>query len=413
MEQNAALSAFLEKLEDTALETLDGAALAPHASRLSYLAVLAKRSSQTDPWPSLEALPPVLTARILSFLPANHLARAARLSSTFRCTHVPTAIALRVARLQLNNCHSPLDLLLETQSESAARAADSVRPTGYCGTDGVCLASAKASPSPPPPIHGEYCFSLSLVNLLYPKSRDGLGAGFNVPDFSAGAAHRHVFYTCSGVVPMFPLTEDACAVLKDPRAGMARSVRESKSMLEETGSAAVVCAYVSVTQAATGKTSGLLQVARFGDEDAEDVDVTHLMPKHHVSEHDECTHGGYMAGIFRYYLRLDADGIDLLEGPPGNSEGGEEDAADEEGEAADEGSVGDEGAAGEVGATGDESASSTAGVQTTAKISLTMWSEVHSAGPWGGECSGYQEYGVGNLNDTLVCLLRGILFDAD
>ena len=48
---------------------------------------------------------------------------------------------------------------------------------------------------------------------------------------------------------------------------------------------------------------------------------------------------------------------------------------------------------------------------TTPTMSLTMWSEVHSAGPYGGECSGYEEYGQGDLNDKLVCLLRNINFE--
>ena len=396
------LCSALEEIEGAPLEEIDGTTLAPHAARLSLLVVqLAKRSSQrlADTRPSLEALPNVLIARALSFLAANQLARVARLSVSFRSIHVPAAMAVRVAQLQLNTAYDyqrPLDLLLaETEAEGAARAADKLWPTGYSGIDGVCLASAKASASPPAAINGEYIFSLSLVNLLYPPREDGFG----VPDYATDAAYKHVFYTHSDVKPTFPLTEDASAVLRDPRAGMARCVREARPMLEEAGSAAVVCAYVSVTRASTGKTAGLLQVERFGDEDAEDIEVTHLMPKHHISEHDERTHGGYMAGIFKYFLRLDAEGIDLFEGPLGNDEDD------------DEGAVGEQGAVGEEVAVGEGGAVQTAGVGTTAKMSLAMWSEVHSAGSWGGECSGHKEYGIGDLNDTLLCLLRGILFD--
>ena len=107
-----------------AVAALDGAALVPIAARLSHLAHLAhladERSSLRFPRAlALEALPDALIARVLSLLPATHLARANRLSTAFCATHVPAAMAIRVAQLQLTESSaeariykSPLHLLL-------------------------------------------------------------------------------------------------------------------------------------------------------------------------------------------------------------------------------------------------------------------------------------------------------------
>ena len=370
-----------------ALEALDGADVAPFAARLAHLAHLASLARHS-PKLSLEALPDALVARVLSFLPASHMARVVRLSAAFRAIHVPTAMAFRVAQLHLNEAYrydNPIDLLLaETEAAAAVSAADTVHPSGRYGIDTVCRASVRVSESPPAAITGEYVFSLSLMNLLFPPRDDG----FTGANYEAGAAFKHVFYTHSDVVPTFPLAEDACAMLRDPRDGMAKHISEEARLVFETaGSAALVCAYLSVTQASTGETVGLLQTSHFGTDDPEDVEITRLMLLHANSKHDEHTHGGFMVGVTEYYLRLDS--IGLPEGALGDNEGEAEGG---------EGVVGEEGVAGE------------SLVQTTAKLALTMWSEEHSPGPFGGECFGYQEYGQGDLNDKLLCLLRNIDF---
>lgn len=366
-----------------ALEALDGAALAQHTARLTRLA---ERSSHEHAPPrgpavgppvllSLEALPDALIARVCSMLPAKQLARVAQVSSAFKATHVPAAIAACVARLQLPThtaggdaygYQKPIDLLIaETEAASAARAAD-LHPSGHYGIATSCSASARRLDAMPAAMRGEYVFSLSLINLFYRPRADHLFA-----DYEAGPACTHAFYTHSDVVPTFPLTEAACEVLKNPRDDMASWIGDDeRPHFDAQGSAAVVFAQVSVTQATTSKTAVLWQGTNFGYDDPEDVEVTHIMPMHHVSAHDEMTHGGFMAGITKYYLNLLNGGIDFEffdpEGP-------------------------------------------------TPAMSLGMWSEVHSPGPWGGECSGYEEwqhFEQDTLDDKFVCLLRNIDFDS-
>ena len=381
----------------SALEALDGAALAQHAARLTRLA---ERSSQhAPPGPavgpvllSLEALPDALIARVLSNLPAKYLGRVAQVSSAFKATHVPAAIAVCIARLQLPthtaggdayDYQKPIDLLIaETETASAARAANLVR-SGYM--EAVCHASARALDAVPAAMRGEFVFSLSLINLFYRPLTDG---GMPYPDYAAGPAYKYAFYTHADVVPTFPLTEAACEVLKNPRAAFMASwiSDDERPHLDAQGSEAIVCAQVSVTQATTGKTAVLWQGTRFGDDDPEDVEVTHLMPMHHISAHDEMTHGGFMAGITKYYLNLRAEGV--FDAEFGNE--GEEDQA---------------AAPGTAGAAASE--------RPTPAISLGMWSEVHSPGPWGGECYGndeWQRFGQDDLHDKFVCLLRNINF---
>ena len=381
-----------------ALEALNNAALAPYASRLAHLARVAGCSSHRfcAARVSLDILPEALIARILSYLPATHLARVARLSTAFHETYVPASVAMRASRLHLNQSydyHSPFDLLLGETEATAGAHMGKMPTSGLYGIGSICPASAQVLDSLPAQIHGEFVFSLSLINLLFKARDDGLPGS----QFEAGAQYKHVFYIHSDVVPSFPLTEDARKALLDPRKHIASLIGSTgeldtqpgelvQRILDEEGSQAVVCAYLSVTQALTGKTIGLLQSPHCEEE--ENIEVTYLMPPHHVSEHDELTHGGYMVGITKYYMQLRFDAS--LEEAIGNDEEGDEGAAGEEAE---------------------HGGADTKEISTVMR--LNMWSEVHSGGPFGGECFGHKEYGVGDLNDTLMRLLRNIDFGTD
>lgn len=275
-------------------------------------------------------------------------------------------MAMRAARLHLNverpDFQSPLALLLGETEAAAATCAEDVYFTNPYGVD--CNASARAPTPPPAAISGEFVFGLSLINCLY-RPRDD---GFARPDYAAGPAHKHVFYTHSDVVPTFLLPEEACRVLRDPGGDMSRRMSEARPILQAEGSEALVYACLSVTKATTGKTTCLWRGNCF-NEDQDDANVTHLMSPHHIGEHDELTHGGYVAGITEYYLRLDCN-VSF-----------DEDDVDE---AVDE--------------------------ETTPKVALTMWSQVHYGGPYGCECGDHKEHGHGDLSDSLVCLLRNIDF---